>query len=136
MDQREAGIKAPLLRAMRAMRGFGVRRIELKTGDSGFPDMAYRFSGVGVGLIEAKYMYTPGSLAGWEPEQRKFAREWSPEIPVLLYIGDRDCCYLLDTRGVLDLPNFTVRDTLCQWPTRHPNTAVLREALESVHAGY
>lgn len=80
--------------ALDNIRGLVYERVELRTGASGMPDVAYSYGPRGCGWIENKAVAEPDSngfidLAGWRRDQRDWARRWtSAGARVLLYAGD------------------------------------------------
>ena len=71
-----------------SVRGLFYERVELRTGQAGFPDLVYCYKNQRVGAIELKArMKEYWDLSTWTQEQRAWAQRFTtPNFPVLLLI--------------------------------------------------
>lgn len=92
-----------LKRALDQIPGMQAHRIELKTAESGFPDVLYGYGNIG--FIELKW---GDDLSDWRPNQRRFARlKEKIGVPCFVMVGDETNTFLLRSKDHFDAKKIT-----------------------------
>lgn len=128
-----------LKRALDQIPGMQAHRIELKTAESGFPDVMYGYGGIG--FIELKW---GDDLSDWRTNQRRFAKlKEKIGVPCYVLVGDETSTVLLRSKDHFDTKKIT--KPLLTWGRRidpgtlgrflyiHPDPCInlLRDSLSS-----